>query len=110
VVHDGKPQLFGRLHLELLYLLVGKFRNFGALYANDVVVVAVFREVLVPCLPVPELTGDGKAALGQKLHRSVDGGVADVRRFSFDFFEELVEAYVGVGLEEGIGDVVPLGR
>src|SRR3989304_4551561 len=86
MVYHGKSKLFGRLYLQLLYLRVLELGYLRALDADDVVVVAVFREVLVPGLAVPELPRYRKAALA----------------------EELVEAYVGVGLEEGLGDEIPL--
>ena len=72
------------------------------------VVMAVCGYVLKAGLPVPELALYGQRAIGEELHRAVDGRVPYARGLSSDFFKEFVQAYVGVGPEEGFGYEVAL--
>ena len=109
MVGNGEIQLVGYFLLQALYALILKFHNLAAPNAYAVVMVAVIRDVLIPCLAVAKLPFKRKAAFGQKFHGSIDCCITNLGVFAPDPLKKLFQIYMGIGLEENIYDVVSLG-
>jgi hypothetical protein len=93
---DGVLQLFDSRLREL--------GDFGALKANQMVVVAhtVRKLVASETIPEPPLARD--SAFGEELERSIDRGVPNTGLFRAHLSEKLLDAHVTVGLQKRLDD------
>src|SRR3989304_1810848 len=108
VPYNLEPHLPCGIRLEFFNFRVMEFGNLAALKAYYVVMVAVFRDVFITGLPVPELAFHGKPALGKEPHCPVYGRVTGPGVLSPYPFKKFLEAYMGGCLKERVGYVVAL--
>src|SRR5712692_799618 len=94
--------------LQLLDALVLELDDPVAAGADQVIVVMAADGGLVPRLPVLEVARAGEACVGEDLHGAVHGRRADVLVARLHLGEQLLDAEVPAGGEEGVDDQVPL--
>ncbi|OGP10562.1 MAG: hypothetical protein A3G39_01435 [Deltaproteobacteria bacterium RIFCSPLOWO2_12_FULL_43_16] len=108
MIIDGKVEFVCDFLLKVFYLLVFKFYNLTTLNTDAVVMMAIVRNMFVPCLAIAKLPFQGNTTLGEKLHSSINCCVAYFRILTSDLFQKFFKAYVGIGFKKGIYDVVSL--
>jgi len=98
--------LLRHLLLQLLDRLAHELHDQSAAGADEVVVVGPAEHHLVEGGAGVEVPGLHQASLLEEPHGAVDGGHPDARVLGPHLLEELVEAHVLLGREEGLDDEV----
>jgi hypothetical protein len=72
------------------------------------IVVLMFVFVLVAFDAIPEIDFSCQTCVAYNLHRTIYGGKADFRVFSFDKIVKVINREVSLGLEEYVQDLLSL--
>jgi hypothetical protein len=108
VVKNLETVALGDAILEGFKSLILEFDNFPTLKADQVIMVALSLSRFILGLSIREFSLSGQAKAGEKLQRSIDGGIAnfriDLRYLGIDLSQVLVAG----GIEKDIENLFPL--
>ena len=102
------PELPGHGLLDALHALVLKLDDAPAVLADEMVVMALLVDDLVPALSVVEVPFGDQLTFLEQLQRPVDGGVADVRVDLLDLGVQLFGADMAAQRKEHPRNIVAL--